>query len=195
MFEKELARLNEFPEDAEETRLIEEICRKARADRDGTIRFLRSLDVQQRQPATHAIGLIESLSDCAEEWSDVFVAEFKRIAGVAAESSDSSEPIHVLESFAILEHEGAKPVHSRMLPAYLELARSPQPRLRQAAVELLAGFETNLLPRVRETLLAMLNDPDWRVRREAEWLLKDDGLLPRGYRTRILDRVRRVFKS
>ena len=79
---------------------------------------------------------------------------------------------------------------------HLEGLSSPAEFVRIGAVRSLHGWQVCDEPGGREALLRCLSDASWRVRQEAEWLLRDEGQLPPGYRTSLIDRARRsVFKK
>jgi hypothetical protein len=157
-------------------------------------RFLGSRDLCQVDQARQAMALVEALAKYRDPPVDVLKWYFRVAREKVCQCADNLTAVQVLASFAYLEQGGGKALF-HLLPQYRELCRSESPPLRRAAIDLLGGFQLAHAPGARDALVKLLQDTDWRVRRDAEVLLREDGLLPSSYRTTLLDRVRRTFRS
>ena len=188
-----LAELDELQaDDARRPQLNAQVRAEFAADENGARTFLlTTLDVCDPAQALHAMAIVEALAGDPDRWIALLQSYFDAVATRAAECPSA---ITVLTAYAFLEHGSGKR-KSDLLPRYVALTRANEPELRRAAIELLAGFEISHAPGVRDALLALLRDDDWRVRRDAEALMREAQALPPDYRTPIGDRMRRMFGS
>jgi hypothetical protein len=177
-------------DDAQRKEIGARIRAAVRSDPDAARTFLRERRICDPEEALTAMSMVEALAGGDDGELHLLEWYFDVAAAQAAECPAKTAAVQVLTSYAFLEqrHDAAK--HA-MLPRYLALTRSPAAPLRAAAVDLFGGFEVATAPGVREELVRLLADSDRQVRRGAEALLREEGVLPDGYRPSLLERLRR----
>jgi hypothetical protein len=161
---------------------------------DAARSFLQKQNICHPASALVAASLVEALAGGQNQEFHLLQWYFDVATLEAAKCPEATSAASVLTSYAFLEHRTDTRKFD-MLPRYVALAHSTETHLRHAAVELLAGFEVATAPGVRDELTRMLSDTNWRVRNYAEDLLREEGVLPSGYRPSLLDRLRRRIFS
>ena len=125
-------------------------------------------------------SLIEALALETTTLWPLLSAELARVRKVFKTNRPPPKAGPVLSSFEFLEQN----------PTYRDAALSLQCHglvadawwIRVAAIKALYGWTVGEHREVCDVLVARLNDRSSQVRREAEWLLADEGLLPEDYR-------------
>jgi hypothetical protein len=162
-------------------------------DPDAVRKFLSGLDVCQPEQAFRAMAIVEALAGASDSM-DLLGWYFDLVARAVVPCAGIETATQVLTTYAFLEHgEGKRKFE--FLPRYIALARSEVTELRRAALDLLSGFEIASAPGVRDAVVRLLTDGDWRIRRDAESLLREQSVLPSGYKPSFGDRMRRLFGS
>jgi hypothetical protein len=161
-----------------------------RSDPDAARTFLHERRICDPEEALAAMSMVEALAGGDDGELRLLEWYFDVAAAQAAECPAKKAAVQVLTSYAFLEQRQDAAKHA-MLPRYLGLTRSPAAPLRAAAVDLFGGFEVATAPGVRDELVRLLTDSDRQVRLGAEALLREEGVLPDGYRPSLLERIRR----
>lgn len=111
--------------------------------------------------AWQASAEIEALALEPAAWMSLLRTYFSAAAEAAVTCPRSAAALSVVAAFAFLEQAESRGKFE-MLPLYLDLAHSPRAELRRAAVDLLGGFEVATAPGVRDELIRLLRDEEWR---------------------------------
>lgn len=189
-----LTALDNVASDAARSDVNARIRAVAARDPEGTRAFLEARRICDPEEASAAMSLVEALAGGDDRDLGLLPWYFDVAAKQVLDCPSQESAVQVLTTFAFLEHGSGTRKHA-MLPRYLDLTRSPSAAHRRAAVDLLGGFKVATASGARDALVRLLADPDAEVRRGAEALLREEGVLPDGYRPSLVDRLRRMFQS
>jgi hypothetical protein len=157
--------------------------------------YLWRLKLTQLDEAFKYADLIESLSKNCTQWKQLLLDELDRVL-LYCDRTKSKSPFFALQGFADLESCRDSAANGAIRRRYAVALRSTSPSVRRAVIELAEGYMLSADAELRNALTECLSDPDWKVRARSEALLQDQQLLPLGYQTSLIDRIRRrLFSS
>ena len=178
---------------AERDRLAAIIRDRARQDPDGMRAYLDAVDVMDREQAAGYAEVVEALCGDSKTWHDLLVRH-----------AEQTMQTHIERGYSTLHSpmngfdfgEDNERFRAAILPVFLRGLAEGNEALRVDSIHCIAGYSVSKSAEIRAALEhALTDDPSWKVRKEAEWLLNDEQLLPHGYKTPLWDRFRRWFSG
>ena len=161
-----------------------EMARLADQDPEEAHRVLYGLNLDDGSSSRSYSLAIEALALSSTDLESLLEDEFRRVTQVV-ESAPTQNKFRALRAFEFMEQ--SEHYRAAALQLHLSNLDSQVRQVRRAAIKGLHGWNASEEPVVKTHLLRHLDDPCWKVRYEAEWLLKDEDLLPEGYRTPLKD--------
>lgn len=167
--------------------LYAEIRERARQDLFTLSTWIQGIDLTDADSSLFYSDIIEALSQGSPEFDDFLLVEIERVRA-ECEKSPGRWTRFALGAFEFLE-DSDESVREALKESHLRGIRSETLEVRLAAISALHGWTIRASDDVRDALVERLDDRSWRVRKNAEWLLRDEDLLPQGYRVRWRDRL------
>jgi hypothetical protein len=192
MFAAELRELQEATSEPVRRGIQGRIRLRARAGAEALPIYLAGLRPDRQQDGATLCALIESLAPEPTEWESLLEQQLERVLALC-DSEPPAALLSVLQAFMFLESHSRPQFRELLRVKYIRGLACPAPQVRKACIDLLGGYRVGAHPDLLMALRSLLDDPEWRVRSAAEWLLQDEGMLPDRYRPRIGDRLRRTF--
>ena len=192
MFATELQELQDATDDAMRRGIQARIRKRAREDAEALPIYLAGLRPDREEDSVILSAVIEALSSDSSGWETMLEQQMERVLALC-DPEPSPASLSALRAFMFLERHSRPQFREVMRINYLRGLRSSSPETRRACIELLGGYRVAAHPDLLMALRSLLDDPEWRVRSAAEWLLRDEGMLPDRYRPRIGDRLRRTL--
>ncbi len=179
--------------DEERTAIYKELAALAERDTSSFEEVLLDFDRTIVGERLRYMVLIEAVALESSSLFDFLAGELDRLRR-EAEDLTLEAAAEALSAFEFLEQ--SESYRARALALHVSGLRSDVASVRLAAVHSLHGWRVAEEIGLADQLRTRLQDASWRVRRAAEWLLADEGLLPPGYRTPLLDRtIRWLIRS
>jgi len=171
--------------------VFEELQKFANSDKEGFIKYANS---QKLGPSSYLPILYEAIMDHANGWESFLLKQIKFIIEQADKGKKDAtyeiSSIYYLTNISGLE----KSFYSSAINFFHSKLNSKNRDVRKAALEYIIDlhFESkiNLSQKLKKELQRQLNDNSFDVRLYAYLNLKDENLLPNGYKRSIFDRIR-----
>ncbi len=180
---------------SEQDSILAQIRAYGIANKTKFLRELREIDpLEELSP----ISLIyEAVAMDPDNWADFYPEEIKRVLDFSLTKDKPADALNYLHEL-VYNLDTADAPHIRaimkILAQYLE---TPDAGVRKEVVFLINGIldadNSNHYQNVVSKLIGLLNDPDWRVRSKAFFVLKAAEALPEGYKRSFLDRLRKFL--
>lgn len=179
--------------DSEETRsqLQKKLLEYAQSNVTAFIEQVRSIDLQDRV----LFEVFTTLSGQPDLWMDFILEEIQRICKYVESGNDHRIPLSTLDGLAFWASCNQK-LKDQILAVLLNCINSQNISIRRISLFLIGDFMLEEPSEVSDHLTRILqSDADWRVRNFARWALKDNDLLPNGYKQPLIDRLRRKLSN
>ncbi|MDX1996341.1 MAG: hypothetical protein SF066_01375 [Thermoanaerobaculia bacterium] len=201
MFDKELAELDELdfsstsglPDEARAA-IYGRMRAQAQVVPERLAGWIQTLDPTDSDQAFRLSDVYEALAPAAVALEAFFLAELNRLLSVCEAHPDSKPAFYALGALGFLQDAPESFRRAARDRLVLGLGSSSA-SVRRACVDLLGDHDVGRDAAARTAAQAALRDGDWKVRALAECTLSDAGLLPQGYRTPLIDRLRRKMGS
>lgn len=179
-------------DDSHREKLQQAIRTQARRSVPELVSWLQARDLDNVEDGFRLAEMIEALGPVSAEFSGILLPLLDQLLG-ACRRAPSRGATFALGSFAFAEEGWSPALRTALRQRYLRALRGAPLAVRVRLVDLLAGFEIEGDVAARDALRKLLQDPDWRVRWEAERALRTSSALPTGYRSTLLNRLRRLI--
>lgn len=195
MFDAEFSELDEREVSDEARVLIHgRMCAQARAAPVRLAEWVRTVDPTNSHGASRLADVYEALAPDAASFEAFFIGELDRLVSVCEAHPSSKPAFNAIGALMFLEGDPEslwRTLRDRLIAGL----RSSSASVRRACVDLLGGHDFGRDAAARAAIEGALRDGDWKVRALAESALSSEGLLPPGYSTPLIDRLRRKMFS
>ena len=157
--------------------------------------WIQAVDPTDADQAGRLSDVYEALAPDATALEAFFLTELNRLLSVCEAHPGSQPAFSALGALMFLEAHAPESLRRDVRGRLVVGLRSSSASVRRACVDLLGGHDVGRDTVARTAAEAALRDSDWKVRALAESTLSGAGLLPPGYSTPLIDRLRRKMGS
>lgn len=174
--------------------VFEELQKFANSDKEGYIKYLNS---QKLGPNSYRPILYEAIMDSANGWENFLLEEIKFIIE-QAEKGDEDATYEISSIFYLTNiSDLKKSFYTSAIEFFQSKLNSKNNEVKKAALEYTIDLHNEskirLTEKLKKQLQVQLKDNSYNVRLYAYLNLKDENLLPQGYKQSILDKFRTLI--